>query len=198
VLLPDCSGPGSRSTTGITRSSAAFLLDHLKRQERTLMHEHDTNHIRLPVFDEDGTQVQDERLLVQQHCDSQFRLEHSPGFVEGLAAGDVIELDPNTWLGFRILERGGNLCVWFYFPEIGQNKAPMADRLRQEIEGIGGWLDGGAAYMLVFTIPVAVGFTRVEELFNSAVALIPGSEWLYGNVYDPLDRQTPMNWWHDH
>jgi hypothetical protein len=82
------------------------------------------------VFDEDGTQVQDERLLVQQHSNNHFQLEHSPGFVEGLAAGDVIELDMSTPPGFRILERGGNLCVWFYFPEIGQNKGPMADLLR--------------------------------------------------------------------
>lgn len=60
---------------------------------------------------------------------------------------------------------------------------------------IGGWLDGGAHYMPIFTIPTLVGFATVEKLFHNAETQIPGSTWMYRNVYDQADGQTPLNWW---
>ena len=49
--------------------------------------------------------------------------------------------------------------------------------------------------MIVFTIPVSAGFAAVARMFDSVVAQHPGSQWLYGNVYDPKDGKTPLDWW---
>ena len=163
--------------------------------EQPPRHLSNTTEIKLPVFDDSGNQRGDEKLLVEQIGPDRFRLVYSPGFVEGLAAGDVIELSAEDRLGYRIVERAGNLCVWFFFNRLGQNRGPEAERLREEVERIGGWLDGGGAYLLIFTIPVSAGFPAVERVFDAAVTRIAGSEWLYGNVYDPNDGQTPLNWW---
>ncbi len=124
-----------------------------------------------------------------------FKLLHSPGLVEGVAAGDEIELAPQNPLGYKVVKRGGNLCVWFYFREKGQNTGLEGQRLRQAVEDIGGWLDGGRVYLLIFNIPMSVGFPAVEQLFNKAAAEIPGSTWMFGNVYDPIDGRTPLGWW---
>jgi hypothetical protein len=112
-----------------------------------------------------------------------------------MAAGDEFELRPADPLGYRVLRRAGNLCVWFFFPEPGANRGPEADELRQAVESLGGRLDGGGHTSLVFTIPVSAGFSAVEALFNQAEQVYPGSTWMYGNVYDPVDGRTPLNWW---
>jgi hypothetical protein len=49
--------------------------------------------------------------------------------------------------------------------------------------------------MLVLTVPLAAGFDAVARTFDAAVARHAGSAWLYGNVYDPADGVTPLNWW---
>ena len=58
-----------------------------------------------------------------------------------------------------------------------------------------GRCDGGGNYHLVFTIPVSLGFPLIEQVFGRLNGLYPGSTWLYGNVYDPVDGQTPLGWW---
>lgn len=63
------------------------------------------------------------------------------------------------------------------------------------IESLGGWLDGRAAKLSIFSLPAAHGFTEVEKILNSAMDENPGVEWFYGNVYDESDGVTPLNWW---
>jgi hypothetical protein len=67
--------------------------------------------------------------------------------------------------------------------------------VRRVAESLGGRLDGGYSRMLVLTIPLAAGFDAVAAAFDDAVRRHPGSAWLYGNVYDPSDGITPLNWW---
>ena len=49
--------------------------------------------------------------------------------------------------------------------------------------------------MLVHTIPLSAGFDAGAAAFDDAVHRHPGSARLYGNVYDPSDGVTPLNWW---
>jgi len=157
------------------------------------MHQHPTVH--LPVYKEDGTSNSTEELEVEQLGENHFRLIYSPGVVDGLAGGDEFALTKSDRLGYTIIKRSGNLCVWFYFSKQGQNRGPAAADVRAQVEQIGGWCDGGMNYLLVFTIPVSRGFHVIEPLFDSLVKQHPGSTWFYGNVYDPIDGQTPLRWW---
>ena len=67
--------------------------------------------------------------------------------------------------------------------------------LEQQVKRLGGVLDGGIERGLVFTLPVSVGFPVIEDCFNRWVDEHPGWEWYFGNVYDPRDGITPLNWW---
>lgn len=77
-----------------------------------------------------GTEV----LEVERLCPHQYRLLYSPGVVEGLAKGDLIEVSATDPKGFIVVSRGGNLCVWFYFKEPGINRGPAGDRVRAAVE----------------------------------------------------------------
>jgi hypothetical protein len=50
---------------------------------------------------------------------------------------------------------------------------------------------------LVYSIHVSCGFSVVEDLLNQVTGKDGRSAWMYGNVYDPTDGQTPLNWWQD-
>jgi len=153
-----------------------------------------THDLRVPVLSEGGRQGE-EMLPVAGMGDGRYRLLASPGFVEGLAADDEFELDPDAPLGHRVVRRGGNLCVWFYHSEaLSESSAVTAD-VRRIAESLGGRLDGGYSRMLVLTIPLAAGFDAVARVFDDAVRRHAAASWLYGNVYDPADGVTPLNWW---
>jgi hypothetical protein len=62
---------------------------------------------------------------------------------------------------------------------------------------LGGDLDLETPRMLVYSIHVSCGFNTIEDILNRAVGNDGQSAWLYGNVYDPADGQTPLNWWLD-
>jgi hypothetical protein len=44
-------------------------------------------------------------------------------------------------------------------------------------------------------VPLSEGFSKIEKVFNSTVEKCSGYGWSYGNVYDPTDGVTPLNWW---
>src|SRR5690606_39345213 len=101
----------------------------------------------------DGSAVQEE-VPVEGLGGGRFRILQSPGLVLGVAAGDVIEL---TSAGrFKVVSRGRNLCVQVFAP------ASSVDRLENALTGrlkvLGGRLDGRGAQLLVYTVPVSVGF----------------------------------------
>ncbi|MGH7517073.1 MAG: DUF4265 domain-containing protein [Gemmatimonadales bacterium] len=119
-----------------------------------------------------------------------YRLLASPGLVEGVAAGDELELAPTEPTGFRVLRRGGQLCIWIYLPE---PPPPGTEaRLSRAAGALGGYLDGGHTKLRILTIPVSAGFACVEAELGAAVADLSGSTWAYGNVYDPRDAARPL------
>ena len=155
----------------------------------------DREQVLVPVVNGTGQRQGEEALPVAVLGPGRYRLLHSPGFVEGLASGDEFALVDDVLLGYRVLKHAQNLCVWLYFRQEVSEHSPEATEVRRGVEGLGGWLDGGYSRMLVFTVPLSAGFGPVEAVFDSAVARFPGSQWSYGNVYDPRDGKTPLNWW---
>jgi hypothetical protein len=67
----------------------------------------------------------------------------------------------------------------------------LADQVLERLSGV---LDGGIDRGMVFTIPLGAGFATIETFFDTFVRTHPGTEWLYGNVYDP-DTGRPLGWW---
>jgi hypothetical protein len=119
-----------------------------------------------------------------------YRLLYTPGFVVGVAAGDELEIIDDAASGYY--PRGGNLAVQLFSREPVQ---PFRDALEGAMRTrLAGTLDGGIARGLSFTIPLGTGFGAIEELFDAFVRSHPGTEWLYGNVYDP-DTKAPLGWW---
>jgi hypothetical protein len=49
--------------------------------------------------------------------------------------------------------------------------------------------------LLIFTIPVSVGFSTIERTMDEISARFRVDQWIYGNVYDTKDGVTPLNWW---
>ena len=132
-----------------------------------------------------------ERLPVRINEDDSCQLVKSPAFIRGLASGDVIQLTPNTQ-EFVIKKHSGNLCIRVYAK---QDLASINEQLTPELEKLGGELDMETPRFLVYSIHVSCGFDAIEGILNRHV----GKEamWMYGNVYDPIDGTTPLNWWHD-
>jgi hypothetical protein len=151
--------------------------------------------IELPICHVESERPATEMIEAVPVGPRQYRLLYSPGMVEGLARGDVIELSDEDPRGFKIISRSGELCVWFYFETAGPNRGPEGDQVRAAVERAGGACDGGGNLHLVFSIPIAMGFPAVEALMNELTAQYPGSSWLYGNVYDPWNDFKPFGWW---
>ncbi len=147
-------------------------------------------HLLLLIEYRDGHPIK-EPVHVEPLGNNQFRLLYSPGFVQGMAAGDVFRL-LNDDGDFEVLSRAGNLAVQLFHTE---PVAPVQAGLTRRVEQLGGVLDGAIERGLVFTVPLRAGFPAVEALFNQLVKEYPGLEWYYGNVYDRRDGVTPLNWW---
>ena len=153
--------------------------------------------LSLPVFNwNTNSKAGNENLAVEQLGANHYRLVYSPGFVEGLAAGDEFELSSTEEQGYKVLRRSGDLTVWVFFEQDHNIEEPEIQNMREGVEKIGGWFDGGfKKSLLIFTIPLSVGFQTIANLFDGAKKYIPDASWLYGNVYDPKDGNTPLNWW---
>lgn len=133
-----------------------------------------------------------EELLVEDLGNERYRVVRSPGFVLGVAAGDEVELDQSTDPGFRVLKRGGNVNIQFF--QRGGLEEPRGF-LEGQLSPLGGWLDGIEKGTLVFSVPVSAGFPAIEGVMSEAMKRFPDAEWGFGNVYDPKDGVTPLNWW---
>lgn len=131
-----------------------------------------------------------EEVLVEVVTSGRYRLVKSPGFVLGLAAGDIFEvLDGGAP---HVLKRGGNICIQMFCAKADADViAPYATR---KIVAIRGWLDGKIEKELVFSVPVSSGFDAIETCMNNITSEFVGSEWHYGNVYAG-DGITPLEWW---
>ncbi|MYM63815.1 DUF4265 domain-containing protein [Pseudomaricurvus sp. HS19] len=138
----------------------------------------------------DGSPVV-ERLPVKVLEDDSCQLVKSPAFVQGLASGDVIRLQPGSQ-HFELLKRSGNLAIRVYCRD---DSSELVDELSPVLEKLGGELDIETPRMLVYTIHVSCGFQQIENLLNGVAS--EDVMWTYGNVYDPADGETPLNWWQE-
>ena len=153
-------------------------------------------HISLPVLADVGLEVGEREMIeVDPIGANQYRLLHSPAFVDGLATGDVIELDQSLTSGFRVISRARNIVVIVAF-ETEQDKSltPVED-LQRKVRDLGGVVDGGPTRVLVLTLPLRAGFERIEPLLADFIQRVPGSTWWYGNVYEAGDPSRPLDWW---
>jgi hypothetical protein len=150
--------------------------------------------IRLPVLDDSGQPRLEEALPVEAVGAGLFRLLASPGLVDGVAAGDELELTAEEPSGFRVVRRGGQLCIWVYLPAEPPPVGAEA-RLDRAARALGGYVDGGHTKLRILTVPVAAGFASVETELDAAVAELSGSTWFYGNVYDSRNAGRPLGWW---
>ncbi|SFR29197.1 protein of unknown function [Lentzea waywayandensis] len=129
-----------------------------------------------------------EELLVDDLTGGRYHVVAAPGLAGGIAAGDVIAYDEGKRT-FEVVERGGNLCVQLYGPH------QVTKELVAEVNRLGGTFDGATELNSVYSIPVTATFPVVEKLFRDFVTAWPGTDWYFGNVYDPADDETPLNWW---
>ena len=147
-------------------------------------------HIELLIDYRNGKALK-EPVHAKSLGNKEFILESTPGLVLGVASGDKIEL-LNENGEFKVLERGMNLAVQLYSIEIIR---PLINELSQLLQPLNGIIDGAIDKGIACTIPVDSGFKNIEEVFDSFVTKYPHVEWYYGNVYDPKDGITPLNWW---
>lgn len=155
----------------------------------------DTRWIQLVAgTDTGGVPVLEKLQVMALEGENRFELLRSPLFVRNLAAGDIFTCEENSPSSFRIIQRSGNLAVRvFRKGNIGE----MELALTPEVEKLGGRLDLQSDRALVYSIHVNIGFAEIERLFDGAMARFPDSVWYYGNIYDPADGVTPLNWWHE-
>jgi len=134
-----------------------------------------------------------ERLQVKVTAENGCELVKSPAFIKGIASGDVIKLD-NKDGKFEILHRSGNLCIRIF---CHGDLLALSEELTPNIEKLGGDLDLETERMLVYSIHASCGFKTIEDMLNKYVGESSRSAWQYGNVYDPSDGTTPLNWWNE-
>lgn len=125
---------------------------------------------------------------------AQYRLLRSPAFVRGLAAGDKIRFPADTPEGYELIKRSGNLCLRVLSKS---NMDEVLQVLTPEIELLDGILDVDTPRLLVYSIHVSIGFQAIELLLDRITGQFGGTLWYYGNVYDPADGVTPLDWWQE-
>lgn len=134
-----------------------------------------------------------ERLPVKVLEDDSCQLVKSPAFVQGLASGDVIKLQEDRQQ-FELVRHSGNLAIRVLAME---GLEDIAEALIAELEKLGGALDSETERLLVFSIHVSCGFGQIEDILNRYCNELEECSWTYGNVYDPKDGTTPLNWWQE-
>lgn len=120
-----------------------------------------------------------EPVHVEPVAGHRFRVLYSPGFAYGVAAGDELEVDEEG--RYQVVARGGNLSVRLL---CGNGVADIEPSLTEQIERIGGRLDGQVRAGLAYTIPLSAGRDVIGQIFAQAKQENRGVLWEYGNVYD--------------
>jgi hypothetical protein len=109
-----------------------------------------------------------EPIHAAELSDSRYRLLYSPGFVQGIAAGDEFRLLDEHG-AFEVTRRAGNLAVQVFSSE---SVAPVVEELTRSVFCLGGVLDGLIERTTVFTIPVAAGFPASDGLDHPAELVV--------------------------
>ncbi len=137
-----------------------------------------------------------ESVLVEPYGDEEnlFRLVHSPLLTRNLAAGDQVRLPNPGSAEYELVQRSGNLCIRVFRKHQLER---LSERLTPLIEKLDGSLDLQSDRALVYSIHYSIGFQTIENVLNECIADYPDTIWYYGNVYDPNDGSTPLNWWNE-
>lgn len=128
-------------------------------------------------------------MMEEEHC---HELIHSPLFARNVAAGDVVRLEKGRTGRFEVLKRSGKLALRVI------SKASieaLAEELTPRVEKLDGSLDIRTERALSYSLHVNIGFSAIEALFDEVMSRYPDTVWYYGNIYDPRDGVTPLNWW---
>ena len=134
-----------------------------------------------------------QRISVKVLDDDSCELVRSPAFVKGIASGDLVKLNKEDQ-SFELIKRAGNLAIRVF---ARQDIRQLADDLTAQLEKLGAELDLETDRLLVYTIHVSCGFSAIENILDDLVGEETDSAWFYGNVYDPNDGVTPLNWWQE-
>jgi len=160
--------------------------------------QHQDNDIdRIPLvagYDDNNEPVLEQIEVRHSTTPGECILEKSPAFVRNLAAGDRIRYPADTGTGYELIQRSGNLSIRVLRKH---NIDDVAAVLTPEIELREGTLDRSSPGLLVYTLHVSTGFQAIESLLDGIVGQWPDTIWYYGNVYDPQDGATPLNWWNE-
>ncbi|MCK5880447.1 MAG: DUF4265 domain-containing protein [Sinobacterium sp.] len=134
-----------------------------------------------------------EQVLAKSIGDECYRLETSLLFAKGAAKGDTIRL---LQAGrFEVEQHGGNLCIRVVAKD---NIEVIRARLQSTLMKLDAACDYSNDRSLVYSVHVSKGFDVIEKAMNEAfVGQEDNAMWQYANVYDAMDGQTPLNWWHD-
>jgi len=124
--------------------------------------------------------------------DYQVQLTKSPLLIRNLAAGDKIKLIDPASAKYELLQRSGNLAIRIFRKH---QLDTLEEYLTPAMEKLDAVLDVHSERALVYSIHYSIGFSIIEELLNRASATFPDTVWYYGNVYDPEDGATPLEWW---
>lgn len=122
----------------------------------------------------------------------ELRLLKSPLLARNLAAGDRVRLINAARAEYELLQRSGNLCVRVF---CAYQIDKLAEQLTPMLEKLDGVLDRQTDRALVYSIHYSIGFQTIEKLLNEVCEAYPDTVWYYGNVYDPEDGSTPLQWW---
>jgi hypothetical protein len=145
------------------------------------------SHINLIV---EGSEGETQPVEAESISPNVYRILYSPGFVEDIAAGDIIRVTDQETGTFEVIEYGGNVSVKI------SDTSPIIKKL-QEIDGIlskvNARRDGNLEHVAVWTIPAESGFEAIEASVAKACELLEEPVWWYGNVYD--SQNYPINWW---
>jgi hypothetical protein len=157
-----------------------------------------TNTVLLPLiagYNAQGEAIVEQiRAYVIEGSRNEFRVQASPAFVRSLAADDKIRYPTDEQAGWELIEHSGNLCIRVFSKH---NTEELDQLLTPEIELIDGKLDLKSPRILIYSIHVSIGFQKIEDVLNKVLAGFPDTVWYYGNVYDPEDGVTPLNWWQE-
>jgi hypothetical protein len=137
----------------------------------------------------DGNPARKQPVSVRHLRDGLYQVLFTPGFVDGIAADDVIRADPASGQ-FEVVVRGGNVAIKvFSRDDIG----PVVDWIMPRLRALDGRLDGRHRHAAAITVPVGATFETIEAVMAGSVETFPGIEWYFANVYD--DRDQPLDWW---
>lgn len=153
-------------------------------------------HIRIAVSDTATPGF--EHVPASRVEDGCWELTRSPLYATQVAAGDVIRVLDWDAGAFEIVRRGGNVSVQFYLSaqdaDDAQATVAIASEISSELAILGGRMDGMTAGLIVFSIPYRVGFAAIEKVFEDTARRHVGTQWQYGNVYDPVTEDL-LRWW---